>query len=337
MPNSQNSFKIFTLQLKTIFSNNIINSCELIDPDFVNIIIGTNDKIDTLVGFNQSSITINETSKEVNVSIIRTGDLSKSFSLICFTKQQTAMDGQDYVLRDNFEQSRIFFEPGEKVKTCSVEILNDDIFEADETFQIKLSDLRGPSEVKLSSLTTITVTILNDEDSCVISLSEKIYYTEEPSSSDSTVVKSVPILRKGDLTRTSHVRVGTSDGTARAGIDYKPKTQVLKFAPGVSALDFEVEIFYDYDREGSESFFVMLGPQDPVSGVFGNIKTATVVIKDSFSNNQSDKIENSPIYLNSLLYHVVHKDGKTFVPVGEPLICLEVRFEFSLINKIFIK
>lgn len=334
MPNSQNSLKIFTLKLKTALSNEKnINSCELIDPDFVNIIIGTDGKIDTLVGFNQSAITINETSKEVNVSIIRSGDLSKSFSLICFTKPQTATEGHDYVARDNFEPSRIYFEPGEKAKLCTVEILNDDVFEADETFQIKLSDLRGPSEVKLSSFSTMEVTILNDEDSCVISFSEKIYYTEEPSSSDSTVVKSVPILRSGDLTRTSYVRVSTSDGTARAGIDYKPKTEVLKFAPGVSALDFEIEIIHDYERETSESFFVTLGPQDPVSGMFGNITTATVIIQDSFSNNQSDKIANSPIYLNSLLYHVVHKDAKTFLPVGEPLICLEVRF--FLLIKIF--
>ncbi|RMZ95166.1 extracellular matrix FRAS1, partial [Brachionus plicatilis] len=245
------------------------------------IVLGTYDKTDSLVGFNQSSLAINETSKIVNVPIIRSGDFSKSFSLICSTKQQTATEDHDYVGRDSFEQSRVYFQPGEKEKMCSVEVINDDVFEADETFQIKLSDLRGPAEVKLSSMTTMTVTILNDEDSCVISLSEEVYYTEEPSTSDSSVVKSVPILRSGDLTRTSYVRAGTSDGTARAGLDYKPKTEVLKFAPGVSVLDFEVEILHDYEREGHESFRVILGPQDPVSGIFGKIKTATVVIKDS--------------------------------------------------------
>lgn len=297
----------------------------------MNIIIGGYDKNSSIVGFNQSSMAINETNRLVQIPIIRTGDLSNSFSLICYTKQQTAIEGQDYIGRDNFEQSRIYFESGEKEKPCSIEIINDDIFEADETFQIKLSDLRGPPEIKLSSLTTMTITVINDEDSCVISLSEEIYYTEEPSTSDSTVVKSIPILRSGDLTRTSFVRVSTSDGTARAGLDYKPKTENLKFEPGVSALDFEIEILHDNEQEGPESFKVILGPQDPVSGIFGKIKTSTVIIKDSFSNNQKDIIENSPIYLNSLVYHVVGKAGKKSVPVGEPLICLEV----SILNYLF--
>lgn len=93
----------------------------------------------------------------------------------------------------------------------------------------------------------------------MISLSEHIFHTEEPSSSDASVIKPITVVRTGDLSRTTIVRVSTSDDTAVAGIDYKPRTETLTFLPGVSALDFDVEIFYDNEREKTESFTVNLG------------------------------------------------------------------------------
>lgn len=66
--------------------------------------------------------------------------------------------------RYTLEQSRIQFEPGERVKDCRIEIINDSVYEADETFQVKLSDLRGPKDAHFDQFTTATVTIMNEED-----------------------------------------------------------------------------------------------------------------------------------------------------------------------------
>jgi hypothetical protein len=107
----------------------------------------------------------------LDVPIVRTGDLSKPFSLICYTRQQTAIEHKDYMGRDSFEQSRIYFEAGERVKNCSVEIFNDSVFEADETFQMKLSDLRASSSIRFNQFNTLTVTILNQED-CKLDLNK---------------------------------------------------------------------------------------------------------------------------------------------------------------------
>lgn len=68
-----------------------------------------------IVGFNQTTLFVNETTKNLNVLIVRSGDLSKPFSLICYTRQQTAIENKDYVGRESFEQSRIYFEAGERV------------------------------------------------------------------------------------------------------------------------------------------------------------------------------------------------------------------------------
>ncbi len=142
------------------------------------------------------------------------------------------------------------------------------------------------------------------------------------------------------------VRVSTVDETAIAGLDYKPKTEMIEFAPGISALDFEIEIFPDSIKENMEYFRVLLGPQDPVSGVFGRHKQAKVYIRDktllkpqnkttifdSSNNNQNNinsKIlsnKNLP-YLNSLQDFIDNKNKservKDYAPNGKPLICLE--------------
>lgn len=90
--------------------------CDYVNADIVNVIIG--DQVDDgmiTVGFNQTNVYINETAKQVKVPIVRSGDLSKVFSLICYTRQQTAIEDKDYISRGSFEQSRIHFESGEKV------------------------------------------------------------------------------------------------------------------------------------------------------------------------------------------------------------------------------
>ena len=60
---------------------------------------------------------MNETNRLVSVPILRTGDLSLPFSVICHTRQLTAIENKDYLARPSLEQSRIYFNPGEKVSS----------------------------------------------------------------------------------------------------------------------------------------------------------------------------------------------------------------------------
>jgi hypothetical protein len=45
-----------------------------------------------------------------------------------------------------------------------VGIIDDTIYEADETFQVKLSDIRGSKDAMFTQFTLATVTITNEED-----------------------------------------------------------------------------------------------------------------------------------------------------------------------------
>lgn len=174
------------------------------------------------------------------------------------------------------------------------------------------------------------------------------YNTEEPTSSDTSVIKPITIVRTGDLSRTSIVRISTADKTTTANLDYRAKTELLTFNPGVSALDFEIEILYDDEKEPIEIFTISLGPKDPISGLFGKITTANVFIYDNnasdsnfFKNktldsvfNTYEKLKKDIPYIKPLFSFLPNQtikdnDFDFYAPSDQPLICLHVnKFEF---------
>lgn len=349
--------KMFSIELKPIVNGNLVvnenNACSFVNPDAVHIAIEDLIEDSISVGFEKTAMTVNEPDQLIHIPIIRNGDVSQPFSVICHTRHLTAINEKDFIGRYSLEKSRIYFNAGDRVKDCTVEIINDSIFEADEEFQVRLSDLRGPDNAQFGQYTNVLVKILNNEDSSVISFSQHVYHTEEPSSNDASIIKPITVLRTGDLSRTTIVRVSTTDDTAIAGLDYKPKTQTLTFQPGVSALDFDVEVFYDRDSEQTESFSVNLGPQDPVSGVFGEIVTANVLIHDTrtMGNGTSSDYDDYMLkksfvrpFVTSLGTYLMNgemgnageqlKKGNYFAASDKPLICLNVSFLIDILNKI---
>lgn len=65
-----------------------------------------------------------------------------------------------------------------------------------------------------------------------IEFEEAAYQIREPSGPDATAILNIKVTRRGDQNRTSKVRCSTRDGSAQSGVDYYPKSRVLKFSPG---------------------------------------------------------------------------------------------------------
>lgn len=65
-----------------------------------------------------------------------------------------------------------------------------------------------------------------------IEFEESTYQIREPREPDGVATLNIKVIRKGDQNRTSKVRCSTRDGSAQSGIDYYPKSRVLKFSPG---------------------------------------------------------------------------------------------------------
>ncbi|XP_073717143.1 extracellular matrix organizing protein FRAS1 [Misgurnus anguillicaudatus] len=277
--------------------------------------------------FEKLAYTVKEKDGVLHIPIFRTGDLSYKSSVRCFTRTMSAMVMDDFEERRNTDDFRITFNKGEKVKNCTVLIQDDSVFEPEEEFQVHLGSPQGDHWIgaMIGVSDIITVTITNDEDAPTIEFEQASFQVREPPGPDGIEVLNIKVIRKGDLDRTSKIRCSTRDGSAQSGVDYNPKSRVLKFNPGVDHILFKVEILSNEDREWHESFSLVLGPDDPVEAVLGEITMATVTILDQEAAG-SLILPAPPIVVSLSDYDYVQevtKEGSKKSPSpGYPLVCV---------------
>uniref|UniRef100_A0A8C6YA37 VWFC domain-containing protein n=1 Tax=Naja naja TaxID=35670 RepID=A0A8C6YA37_NAJNA len=263
----------------------------------------------------------------LHVPVIRTGDLSYESSVRCHTQSQTARVMEDFEERRNAEESRITFVKGEKVKNCTIIINDDSAFEPEERFRVYLSDPQGNhwSGATVGKSNMATVVISNDEDAPTIEFEEAGYQVREPAGPEGIGFLNVKVIRTGDQNRTSKVRCSTRDGSAQSGIDYYPKSRVLKFSPGMDHVFFKVEIMSNEDREWHESFSLVLGPDDPIEAVLGDLTTTIVTILDQEAAG-SLILPAPPIVVTLSEYDHVEEEtttgAKKLPSPGYPLVCV---------------
>ncbi|MEQ2309931.1 Extracellular matrix protein fras1, partial [Ameca splendens] len=297
------------------------------EPYEANIVITDTFQDIPAMQFEKTSYTVKEKDTVLHIPIIRTGDLSFRSSVRCFTRTMSAMVMDDFVERRNTDESLITFLKGEKVKNCTVHINDDSVFEPEEEFQLHLGTPQGDhwSGGMIGPNDIVAVTITNDEDAPTIEFEQASYQVREPPGPDGVEALNIKVIRRGDLDRTSKIRCSTRDGSAQSGVDYNPKSRVLKFIPGMDHIMFKVEILSNEDREWHESFSLVLGPDDPVEAVLGEITTATVTILDQEAAG-SLILPAPPIVVSLADYdHVqeVTKEGSKKTPSpGYPLVCV---------------
>ncbi|XP_041854892.1 extracellular matrix protein FRAS1 [Melanotaenia boesemani] len=297
------------------------------EPYEANVVITDTFQDIPSMQFEKSTYTVKEKDSMLHIPIIRTGDLSFKSSVRCFTRTMSAMVMDDFEERRNADESSITFLKGEKVKNCTVHINDDSVFEPEEEFQVHLGTPLGDhwSGAMVGTSDIVTITITNDEDAPTIEFEQASYQVREPPGPDGVEVLNIKVIRRGDLDRTSKIRCSTRDGSAQSGVDYNPKSRVLKFTPGMDHILFKVEILSNEDREWHESFSLVLGPDDPVEAVLGEITMATVTILDQEAAG-SLILPAPPIVVSLADYnHVqeVTKEGSKKTPSpGYPLVCV---------------
>ncbi|XP_061672611.1 extracellular matrix protein FRAS1 isoform X3 [Syngnathoides biaculeatus] len=297
------------------------------EPYEANVVITDTFQDIPSMQFEKTGYTVKESDGTLQLPVVRTGDLSFTSSARCFTRTMSAAVMDDFRERPNVDESRVTFLRGEKVKNCTVHVNDDSVFEPEEEFQVHLGTPTGDhwSGAMIGERDVVTITITNDEDAPTIELEQASYQVREPPGPDGVEVLNVKVIRRGDLDRTSKIRCSTRDGSAQSGVDYNPKSRVLKFTPGMDHVLFKVEIVSNEDREWHESFSLVLGPDDPVEAVLGEITMATVTILDQEAAG-SLILPAPPIVVSLADYDHVHevtKEGSKKTPSpGYPLVCV---------------
>ncbi|KAK7066236.1 hypothetical protein SK128_023517, partial [Halocaridina rubra] len=118
--------------------------------------------LNAIMDFHAASCAVMEDIGKFEVLLCRSGRLDSRVSVRVETIDGTATEDQDYVPINEI----ITFEEGETEKSIQVEIINDNQWEPDEEFYLKMSLLLDSEQregVQLGRISIMEITILNDD------------------------------------------------------------------------------------------------------------------------------------------------------------------------------
>ncbi|KAK7883331.1 hypothetical protein WMY93_029505 [Mugilogobius chulae] len=165
------------------------------------------------------------------------------------TEDGSANAGSDY----DYSEGTLVFKPGDTHKEIKVGIIDDDIFEEDEHFFVRLLNLRvGDAEGMFETLVA-TVTILDDDHAGIFTFSDSTCRVSE-----SVGTMEVTVVRNSGARGTVILPYHTEAGTAKPGEDYEDARGELEFTNDQTTQTLQVRIIDDEEYEKKESFYIVL-------------------------------------------------------------------------------
>ncbi|KAM4723599.1 sodium/calcium exchanger 3 isoform 3-T3 [Anableps anableps] len=192
------------------------------------------------------------------------GDINKTIYVDYKTEDGSANAGADY----EFTEGTVVFKPGEIIKEISIGIIDDDIFEEDEHFFVRLNNLRvletEDEVLSANSLpypkailgfpTVATVTILDDDHSGIFTFESSSVHVSE-----SIGIMEVKVLRTSGARGTVIVPYRTVEGLAKGGgEDFEDTYGELEFKNDETCKFVHVKIIDDEEYEKNKNFFLEL-------------------------------------------------------------------------------
>ncbi|XP_072248146.1 sodium/calcium exchanger 2-like [Leuresthes tenuis] len=179
------------------------------------------------------------------------------------TEDGSANAGSDY----EYSEGTLVFKPGETSKQIKVGIIDDDIFEEDEHFFVRLLNLRiGDAEgmfesdevgatpkARLVEPLVATVTILDDDHAGIFTFSDRMMRVSE-----SVGTMELTVVRNSGARGTVILPYHTECGTAKMGEDYEEARGELEFTNDQTTQTLQVRIIDDEEYEKHENFFIVL-------------------------------------------------------------------------------
>lgn len=216
------------------------------------------------------------------------------------TIADTAQENSDFTPTEG----TLTFEPGQTEQKIKVGIVDNDIYEDDEQFMVRLSQVRAfRSEhfsavpCRLGPAATATVIIVDDDHAgCFGFTSEKFKCVESCGSFVAEVVRSRGA--RGEVS----IPYKTIDGAAKSPQDYVHQEGVLKFDDEQSKAEIYIPITNDDEYEKHEDFFIELGEpiwhkeikddEEGIEGkpILGFSRCKVVITEDRDFKNFVDKV-----------------------------------------------
>ncbi|CAF1235055.1 unnamed protein product [Adineta ricciae] len=221
----------------------------------------------SLIEFSTTSYAILEHEQRVTLKVKRRGPIDFDVRFRLDTIDGTATAGEDYVkLSEEFKMER-----GQQEKRITIHVIDDNQWEPDETFFVKISLPEGEeARTRLGSKTIALVTIINDDEPGVIEFEEPITLVKE-----SIGKAEIKLVRVNGADGRVSVHYRTKDIDAIATRDYEPAQSEVIFEHGEISKIIAIPIINDLEAEKDESFAVEI--YDPTGGAQLGKHTRTVV------------------------------------------------------------
>ncbi|CAH1793840.1 unnamed protein product [Owenia fusiformis] len=249
------------------------------------------DGTKAIIEFTATTCAIMERDERVRISMRRYGKLSERVIFKVETIDGTAEAQKDFIP----VKQTLVFEPSETSKYIDIEIVDDNIWEPDEVFFVKMAVEPGQNAM-LGKKQVVQVTILNDDDPGTFSLSRPSYLFKE------SVGKAlIPVERENGADGRVEVTWKTEDMCAKSGHDYEGGEGTLVFEHGETTKMIEIQIYDDQEAEKDENFKLSLIEVSPGCKM-GRIQRTivTIVNDDEFQGVVSRLVAKTNLNLDSL-------------------------------------
>ncbi|HUI06347.1 MAG TPA: Calx-beta domain-containing protein [Verrucomicrobiae bacterium] len=214
--------------------------------------------------FSQSAYTNTVSQTNAVISVILTGSPPVPVSVDFATHDGTATAGVDYVATTG----TLAYAVGVFSNTFKVPLLNNGIAQSTQTVNLALSN---PSPLASLGFPSNAVLTIINTSSQVVQFAQSAYTVDQ---GESNAV--VTIVRTGGSSTTGTVFFTTSDGTAKAGIDYTATSATVTFTNGLSTNAVAIPLLPGSPLSTNQT--VNLKLSNPTGMVLGSHSNAVLTI-----------------------------------------------------------
>jgi len=265
------------------------------------------------LSFSNAQFTVREDGVAiVAVTVIRTDGSDGNVGATINLTDGTAIAIGDY----NNASVTVNFTPGETSQTIVIPIVNDAIYEPDETINLTLTNPTGGAT--LGSQTTATLTILDNDppQQGILAFSQSSYSINE----NGTAVTQVTVMRSGGSDGEVSATINLFNGSATAPSDYNSSPIIVNFANGETSKTVVIPIVNDTVYEANETINLTL--TNPTGGAIirGQNTAVVTIVNDDIELNFSSRTYNAGENGVPAAQVTVNRAGITSVPVGVTLL-----------------
>ncbi|XP_052795215.1 extracellular matrix protein 3-like isoform X1 [Mya arenaria] len=273
--------------------------------------------------FKAAEYRVLESEGQVVAKVTRSGDISSQSEVRCYTRPITAQGDMDFVEKLDSNESIVIFLPGESEADCRIQLVDDTIWEREESFRLVLGmpDSLLPGGATLGGQVTTHIVVDDPEDTPMIMFEHSQYTVNEPIIKGDVKIARISVVRLGDTMGTSEVRVTTRSGSALAGRDFNTYDRAIDFGPGVSHQMVELEIMFDNSGEDREMFTVHISQDTHRLAQVRHNSEAVVYIEEN-SELADIKLPLAPLVVSLRDLDFVASGNKRMPIQGYPLVCV---------------